>query len=107
MIKHFGDDLQCKIPTIFRSELKRWVRQWKIEMENRRAEYSATATKTKEARIDGKKSCNIVEPPDSFLEAMKYAEPDFYPKIGHLLIIRRVLPTVPLKLSVQLLVSVN
>ena len=31
LIKHFGDDLQYKMPTIFRSELKRWV---KNEMEN-------------------------------------------------------------------------
>ena len=36
-------------------------------MENRRAGHSATATKTKEARVDGKKSCNIVESPGSFL----------------------------------------
>ena len=56
MIKHFGDDVQCKIPTIFRSESKRWVKQWRIEMENRRAEYSTTATNTKEARVNGKKS---------------------------------------------------
>ena len=47
LIKHFGDDLQCKVSAIFRSELKRLVKQWRVEMENRRAEYSATATKTK------------------------------------------------------------
>ena len=53
LIKHFGDDLQCKIPTIFRSELKIRVRQWRIRMENRRAEYSATATKAKKATVAG------------------------------------------------------
>ena len=37
LIKHFGDDLQCKIPTIFRSKLNRWVKQWRVEMENKRA----------------------------------------------------------------------
>ena len=92
MIKHFGDDVQCKIPTIFRSESKRWVKQWRIEMENRRAEYSATATNTKEARVNGKKSYNTVEPPDGFSKALKYAEPDFYPNIMQLLIIRCVSP---------------
>ena len=92
LIKYFGDDLQCKILTIFRSELKIWVKQWRIEMDNRRAKYSATATKAKEARVDGKKPCNIVEPPDSFLEALKYAEPDFYPNIRQLLIIGCVSP---------------
>ena len=81
LIKYFGDDLQCKILTIFRSELKIWVKQWRIEMDNRRAKYSATATKAKEARVDGKKPCNIVGPPDRFLEPLKYAEPDFYPNI--------------------------
>ena len=50
-------------------------------MENRRAEYSAKATKAKEARVNGRKLYNIVEEPDSFLEALKYAEPDFYPNI--------------------------
>ena len=93
LIKHFGDKLQCKVPAIFQSELKRWVKQWRIEMENRRAEYSATATKGKEARVNGKKPYNIVEPPDSFLEALKYAEPDFYPDIRQLLIIGCVSPT--------------
>ena len=34
LIKNFGDDLQCIVPTIFRSELKRWVKQWETEMEN-------------------------------------------------------------------------
>ena len=87
LIKHFGDNLQCKIPTIFRSELKRWVKQWRIDIENRRAEHSATVTNTKEARIDGKKSYKIVESPDSFLEALKYAEPDFYLNIRLRLII--------------------
>ena len=52
-------------------------------MENRRAEYSATATKAKEARVDGKKLYNIVEPPDGFLEALKYAEPDFIQTSGN------------------------
>ena len=61
-------------------------------MENRGAEYSATATKAKEARVDGKKLYNIMEPPDSFLEALKYAEPDFYPNIRQLLIIGYVSP---------------
>ena len=56
IIKHFGDDLQCKVPAIFQSELKRWVKQWRIEIDNRRAEYSATATKAKEARVDEKKA---------------------------------------------------
>ena len=37
-------------------------------------------------------SCNIVEPPDNFFKAFKYAEPDFYPNIKHLLI-RCVSPT--------------
>ena len=80
------------IPTIFRSELKRWVKEWRIEMENRRVEYFATATKAKEARVDGKKSYNIVEPSDSFLETLKYTEPDFYLNIGKLLIIGCVSP---------------
>ena len=54
LIKHFGDDLQCKIPTIW-SELKRWIKQWRFEqMKNRRAEYSATATKAKEPCVDRK-----------------------------------------------------
>ena len=61
-------------------------------MENRRAEYSATATKAKETRVDGKKPYNTVEPPDSFLEALKYVEPDFYPNIRQLLIIGCVSP---------------
>ena len=77
------------VSTIFWSELKRWVKQWRIEMENRRAEYSAKATKAKEARVNGRKLYNIVEEPDSFLEALKYAEPDFYPNIRRLLIIVR------------------
>ena len=59
-------------------------------MENRRAEYSATATKAKKAGVDGKKSYNIVEPPASFLEALKYTEPDFYPNIRQLLIIGEI-----------------
>ena len=37
LIRHFGEDLQCKIPTIFRSKLNRWVKQWRVEMENKRA----------------------------------------------------------------------
>ena len=40
-------------------------------MENKRAEYSALTKKEKEARVDGKKSNNVVEPPDIFLEALK------------------------------------
>ena len=55
-------------------------------MENRWAEYSATVTKIEEAGLDEKMSCNIVEPPDNFFKAFKYAEPDFYPNIKHLLI---------------------
>ena len=61
-------------------------------MENRRAEYSATATKAKDPRVAGKNSYNIAEPPDSFLEVLKYAEPDFYPNIRQLLIIGCVSP---------------
>ena len=38
-------------------------------------------------------SLYIVEPPDTFLEALKYAEPDFYPNIRQLLIIGYVSPT--------------
>ena len=59
------------VPTVFRSKLKRWVKQWRTEMENKRAEYSALTKKEKEARVDGKKSNNVVEPPDIFLEALK------------------------------------
>ena len=68
------------------------VKQWRIGMENRRAEYSATTTKPKKARVDGKKSYNIAEPPDSFLEAWKYSGLDFYPNIRQLLIIGCVSP---------------
>ena len=70
LIKHFQEDLQCKILTTFRSKLKRWVKQWRIETENRKAEYSATAPKAKKVRVNGKKSYNIVEPPNNFLEAL-------------------------------------
>ena len=56
-------------------------------MENRRAEYSVTASKAKEACVDGKRWYNIMEPSDSFLEALKYAEQDFYPKSRQLLIL--------------------
>ena len=61
-------------------------------MQNTIAEYPTTAKKAKEARVDEKKSWNIVEPPDSFLETLKYAEPDFYPNIRQLLIIECVSP---------------
>ena len=30
LINHFGDKLPCKISTTYRSELKRWVKQWGI-----------------------------------------------------------------------------
>ena len=86
LIRRFGDDLERKIPSICRSELKRCVKQWGIEMKNRKIEYSAIAQKSKEALVDGKKLYNIVEPPNSFLEAFKYAEPDFYLNIRQLLI---------------------
>ena len=61
-------------------------------MENRRAEHSARATKAKEACVDAKKTYNIVEPPDSFLEVLKYAEPDFYLNIGQLFTIGCISP---------------
>ena len=61
-------------------------------MENRREEYSATAKKAKEARVNRKKPYNIMEPPDSFLEALKYTEPDLYPSTNQLLIIGCVSP---------------
>ena len=61
-------------------------------MQNKRSEYPPTAKKAKEARVNGKKLYNIVEPPDTFLEALKYAEPDFYPNIRQLLIIECVSP---------------
>ena len=56
LIRRSGDDLQRKIPSICRSELKRCVKQWGIEMKNRKVEYSAIAQKAKEARVDWKKS---------------------------------------------------
>ena len=56
LIRRFGDDLERKIPSICRSELKRCVKQWGIEMKNRKIEYSAIAQKSKEALVDGK-SC--------------------------------------------------
>ena len=65
------------------------------EMVNRTAEYSAKATKAKEPRVNWEKSYIIVEQSDSFLEALEYAELDF------------IQTPVPLKLSVQFLVSVN
>ena len=40
--------------------LKRWVKQWRTEVENRRAEYSVTAAKAKEACVDGKRWYNIM-----------------------------------------------
>ena len=39
-------------------------------MENSKVEYSTRATKVKEARVDGKQGCYIVEPPDSFLRTV-------------------------------------
>ena len=48
------------------------------EMVNRTAEYSAKATKAKEPRVNWEKSYIIVEQSDSFLEALEYAELDFY-----------------------------
>ena len=61
-------------------------------MEKRIEECSAVATKAKEACFDGRNLYHIVEPPESFLETLKYAEPDFYPNIRQLLIIGCVSP---------------
>ena len=56
LIKSFGDDLQCTVPTIFRSELKRWVKQSEIEMEKCKKRKTEVISKSKHFRVDGKAS---------------------------------------------------
>ena len=87
LIKSFGDDLQCTVPTIFRSELKRWVKQWETEMENCKKRKTEVISKSKHFRVDGKASYSVKDPPDSFLESLEVADIDCYPNIRQLLVI--------------------
>ena len=66
LIINFGDDLQCIVPTIFRSEFKRWVKQCETEMEQRKKRKAEVISKSKHFRIDGKASYSVKDPPDSF-----------------------------------------
>ena len=66
LIINFGDDLQCIVPTIFRSEFKRWVKQCETEMEQRKKRKAEVISKSKHFRIDGKNSYSVKDPPDSF-----------------------------------------
>ena len=92
LIKNFGDDLKCNIPTIFRSELGRWIKQWEIEMEKRKIKQVQKNSKSKNFRVDGKESYSLNDPPDSFLECLEMADADCYPNIRQLLIIGCISP---------------
>ena len=92
LIKSFGDDLQCTVPTIFRSELKRWVKQWETEMEKCKKRKTEVISKSKHFRVDGKASYSVKDPPDSFLESLEVADIDCYPNIRQLLVIGCVSP---------------
>ena len=87
LIKNFGDDLQCNVPTIFRSELKRWVKQWETEIEKRKKRKAEVISRSKHFRVDGKASYSVKDPPDSFLEFLEFVNIDCYPNIGQLLIL--------------------
>ena len=93
LIKNFGDDLQCIVPTIFRSELKRWVMRWEIETEKRKIRKAKGISKSKHFRVDEKASYNVKDPPCSFLESLEFADIDCSPNILQLSIIGGVSPT--------------
>ena len=92
LIKSFGNDLQCTVPTFFRSELKRWVKQWETEMEKCKKRKTEVISKSKHFRVDGKASYSVKDPPDSFLESLEVADIDCYPNIRQLLVIGCVSP---------------
>ena len=61
-------------------------------MEKRKKRKAEVISKSKHFRVDGKASYSVKDPPDGFLESLKFADIDCYPNIGQLLIIGCVSP---------------
>ena len=80
------------------NELRRWKTFWEKEMQQRRTEggkpvHHNRGKKVKSScRVDGKKSYELLSPPDGLLEALKKADEDFFPCIRKLLLIGCVPP---------------
>ena len=56
-------------------------------MEKRKKRKAKVISKSKHFRLNGKASCSVKDPPESFLESLEYADIDCYPNIRQLLII--------------------
>ena len=90
LLRSFATDLPSgKTPIIFRSEMKRWISYCQnIEKKKKDSEKSAK----KKMRVDGSAAYQLNEPTDSFLDAIKLADPDSFPNIRQLLTIGCILP---------------
>ena len=68
----------------FRSKLKRWYNFWERKLNNVNEEIQGTSKTRK--RVDGKPGFNIEDPPGGIIEALNFADTDFFQNIRKLLI---------------------
>ena len=68
-----------------RSELKRWYNFWERKLNNVSEEIQG-AWETRK-RVIGKPGFTLGDPPDSIIEALNFADPDFFPNRRKLLIL--------------------
>ena len=74
----------------FRSELKRWY-NFGERKPNNVSEETLGASKTRKS-VDGKSGCTLEDPPDGIIEALSFADTDFFPDTRKLLILGATSP---------------